>query len=148
MHLLRDDERHGHACCPRSRMRAAISMSAAYRCDDDRVFGARVPMRAHGCAVDPVDNDRVLFFARRPGTQAFELRRETLQVAYDRSPPGEGRHLAGHGLFSAAGDLLFMPEHDYENQRGIVSVRDARTFQSRERDRHAWHRSARSDLVE
>src|SRR5437868_8870806 len=45
-----------------------------------RVFGAKVPMRAHGCAIDPVDPQRVLFFARRPGTQAFELRRDSLRV--------------------------------------------------------------------
>src|SRR5690606_12305262 len=41
------------------------------------VFGARVPMRAHGCAIDPRDPMRVLYFARRPGTQAFELDHST-----------------------------------------------------------------------
>lgn len=94
---------------------------------DRRVFGARVPMRAHGCAVDPTDPQRVLFFARRPGTVAFELRRDSMRVltAFET---GVGRHLAGHGVFSAAGDLVFTPEHDYENVRGILTVRDARSF--------------------
>ena len=92
---------------------------------DDRVFGAHVPMRAHGCAVDPRDPQRVVFFARRPGTQAFELRRDTMQVRTILET-GAGRHLAGHGVFSHAGDLLFVPEHDYEHARGVVSVRDAR----------------------
>jgi len=102
-----------------------------------RVFGARVPMRAHGCAVDPLHPQRVLYFARRPGTQAFELHRDA--DAPDDGPrrgpaagvafeAGAGRHLSGHGVFSRAGDLLFVPEYDYENVRGVVAVRDARDF--------------------
>lgn len=92
-----------------------------------KVSGARVPLRAHGCAVDPADAQRVLFFARRPGTLAFELRRDTMQArtAFETQP---GRHLAGHGLFSHDGAWLFTPEHDYEHARGVIVVRDARTF--------------------
>lgn len=92
-----------------------------------RVFGAKVPVRAHGCAIDPTDPQRVLFFARRPGTQAFELRRDSLQVR-PLFETGAGRHLAGHGLFSRDGSLLYTPEHDYEHVRGVVAVRDARSF--------------------
>ncbi len=95
--------------------------------NDDQVFGARVPMRAHGCAVHPTDPQRVLFFARRPGTQAFELDRATMRVRTVFSTQ-TGRHLAGHGTYSAAGDLIFTPEHDYERARGVVVVRDARNF--------------------
>ncbi|MBM0104576.1 DUF1513 domain-containing protein [Steroidobacter sp. S1-65] len=95
---------------------------------DEKVFGARVPMRAHGCAVHPTDPNRVLFFARRPGTQAFELDRTSMQarVVFTTQP---GRHLAGHGSYSANGDLIFTPEHDYERVRGVVVVRDARNFE-------------------
>lgn len=91
------------------------------------VFGARVPMRAHGCAVHPTDSNRVLFFARRPGTQAFELDRTTLQArtVFTTEP---GRHLAGHGTYSADGALIYTPEHDYERAKGVVVVRDARSF--------------------
>ena len=39
-----------------------------------------------------------------------------------------GRHLAGHGLFSHDGQRLFTPEYDYEHQRGVLAVRDARDF--------------------
>ena len=42
------------------------------------------------------------------------------------TPPG--RHLAGHGAFSLDGEHLYTPEHDYENARGVIAVRDARTF--------------------
>lgn len=91
------------------------------------VFGARVPMRAHGCAVHPIDRSRVLFFARRPGTQGFELDLESNRVrrAFETR---QGQHLSGHGVFSAQGDVLFTPEHDYERVRGVVSVRDARDY--------------------
>jgi len=91
------------------------------------VFGARVPLRAHGCAVAPSNPMRVIFFARRPGTQAFELDRETTAVRMIFTTPA-GRHLAGHGLFSADGAWVLTPEHDYERARGVIAVRDARTF--------------------
>jgi uncharacterized protein len=92
-----------------------------------RVFGARVPLRAHGCAVHPDDPMRVLYFARRPGTQAFELDRSTNRVRSIFTTP-RGRHLAGHGVFSRDGRWLYTPEHDYENARGVLAVRDARTY--------------------
>lgn len=94
---------------------------------DEQVFGARVPMRAHGCAVHPTDPNRVLFFARRPGTQAFELDRATMRVRTVLTTE-TGRHLAGHGTYSADGSLILTPEHDYERARGVVVVRDARNF--------------------
>lgn len=94
---------------------------------DDEVFGARVPMRAHGCAVHPTDPNRVLFFARRPGTQAFELDRATMK-ARTVFTTETGRHLAGHGAYSADGSLVLTPEHDYERAKGVVVVRDARNF--------------------
>ena len=91
------------------------------------IAGARVPLRAHGCAIDPTDPQRVLFFARRPGTLAFELRRDSMLVRTVFETQA-GRHLAGHGVFSHDGALLFTPEHDYEHARGVVVVRDAHSF--------------------
>jgi hypothetical protein len=122
--------------------------------NDDRIFGTRVPMRAHGCAVHPADPQRVLFFARRPGTQAFELDRATLRVRTVFSTQA-GRHLAGHGAYSATGDLIFTPEHDYERARGVIVARDARSFavvgemDSNGLDPHelAWLPDGRSLLV-
>jgi uncharacterized protein len=92
-----------------------------------RVFGARVPMRAHGCAIDPRDPVRVVYFARRPGTQAFEFDRTTNAIHTGFATP-RGRHFAGHGLFSTDGNWLFTTEHDFEKVRGVIAVRDARTF--------------------
>jgi uncharacterized protein len=95
---------------------------------DKKVFGTRVPMRAHGCAVNPLDSNRVLFFARRPGTQAFELDRTTLRVRTVFSTR-TGQHLAGHGVYTPNGEFVLTPEHDYEHARGVVVVRDARSFE-------------------
>jgi hypothetical protein len=92
-----------------------------------QVFGARVDMRAHGCTVDPRDPQRVVFFARRPGTGGFELRLDTRR-ARQVFTTGPGRHLAGHGVFSRDGQWLLTPEHDYETPAGVLSVRDARDF--------------------
>jgi len=122
--------------------------------ETQHVFGAKVPMRAHGCAVHPLDPQRVLFFARRPGTLAFELRRDSMSVrTVFETPPG--RHLAGHGLFSHDGQRLFTPEYDYEHQRGVLAVRDARDFHTIDEidtlglDPHevAWLPDGRSLLV-
>lgn len=94
---------------------------------DGRVFGARIPVRAHGCALDPRDPQRAIFFARRPGTQAFvlDLASQRARLAFETTA---GRHFAGHGVFSTDGTLLYTPEHDYERKRGVLGVRDARDF--------------------
>lgn len=92
-----------------------------------KIFGVQIPMRAHACDVDPRDTQRVLFFARRPGTDAFELHLDT-GVMFRAFTTPAGRHLAGHGLFSRDGQWLFTPEHDYEHARGVIAVRDARNF--------------------
>ena len=91
------------------------------------IFGAPISMRAHGCAIDPNDPTRALFFARRPGTVCFEVNLLTRQARPIFETP-EGRHLSGHGVFCASGDLLYTPEHDYENAKGLIAVRDTRTF--------------------
>ncbi len=94
---------------------------------EGRVFGSRVTARVHGNAADPTNARRVIFFARRPGTEAFEFNLSSLEVTTAFATPA-GRHLAGHGLFSPDGTLLLTPEHDYETPRGVIGIRDARNF--------------------
>ena len=94
---------------------------------EGRVFGRPVAARVHGNAIDPLHPQRVLFFARRPGTQAFELDLKTLEVRTAFATPA-GRHLAGHGLFSPDGALLLTAEHDYAATRGVLGIRDAHDF--------------------
>jgi hypothetical protein len=94
---------------------------------DGRVFGHKVPARVHGNAIDPLHPQRVLFFARRPGTDVFELDLATMQMRPAFTTQA-GRHLAGHGLFSADGSVLFTSEHEYDTPRGVIGIRDARDF--------------------
>ena len=114
--MLRDRSRHGTLLSAFEDARGDQYVGGI-TLDTAQVFGAKVPARAHGCAIDPRNAERVLFFARRPGTIAYELRRDTMSVRTVLETPA-GRHLAGHGLFSHDGELLFTPEHDYENERG------------------------------
>ncbi len=120
--------RHARARCSLpTKMRAADQYVGGLSLKNDEVFGARVPMRAHGCAVHPTDPNRVLFFARPGRRQAFELDRATMKARTVFTTEA-GRHLAGHGTYSADGNLILTPEHDYERAKGVVVVRDARNF--------------------
>lgn len=150
---LRDRSRHGTLLSAFEDARGDQYVGGV-ALDSAQVFGAKVPARAHGCAIDPRDAGRVLFFARRPGTMAYELRRDTMSVRTIFETPA-GRHLAGHGLFSRNGEFLLTPEHDYENERGVVAVRDTRDFRivdeidTRGLDPHeiAWLPDGQSMLV-
>ena len=150
---LRNTQRHGTVLSAFEDVRGDQYVGGV-SLETERVFGTRVPLRAHGCAADPRDPQRVLFFARRPGTLAFELRLDSMAVRTVFETPA-GRHLAGHGLFSPDGQLLFTPEHDYEQARGVVAVRDVRDFRILEEidtcgiDPHeiAWLPGSRSLLV-
>jgi hypothetical protein len=91
------------------------------------VFGHKVSARVHGNAIDPLRPQRVLYFARRPGVDVFELDLATMQVRTAFATPA-GRHLAGHGLFSADGSVVFTSEHEYDTPRGVIGIRDAQDF--------------------
>ena len=83
-----------------------------------------LPGRGHGAAISPGSRAAVVF-ARRPGRFALALdlgnRRRT---ALFTTPPD--RHFCGHGLFSADGGLLYATENDFEAERGVLGVYDAR----------------------
>jgi hypothetical protein len=85
---------------------------------------ASLPARAHGLAHSPATG-RIVAFARRPGTFAmvFDPSRQTEPVVIT-SP--EGRHFYGHGHFSPNGALLYASENDFDGNRGMIGVYDAR----------------------
>jgi len=97
-----------------------------------QVQSCAVPMRGH--AVLPLAGDKALLFGRRP---AFEcavvifppspLEGEGLGVR--GIPATAGRHFNGHGCLSANGDVLFTTENDYDEKRGVLGIRDSKTFQ-------------------
>ena len=100
----------------------------AYSLSGEPLFDLRIPDRAHGMAMNPVRPSEMIFFARRPGVHLHRLNIEDpLDVKTIDSE--EGRHFYGHGCFSADGSWLYNSENDYENGRGLITVRDAISLQ-------------------
>ncbi|CDZ68744.1 Uncharacterized conserved protein UCP028101 [Neorhizobium galegae bv. orientalis] len=83
-----------------------------------------LPARAHGMAYSAATG-RTVAFARRPGTFAmvFDPSRQAEPVMVT-SP--EGRHFYGHGHFSPDGTRLYASENDFDGNRGMIGVYDAR----------------------
>jgi hypothetical protein len=88
-----------------------------------------LPARAHGMAFSKATG-RTVAFARRPGTYAMIFdpsgRDEPIVIA-----AAEGRHFYGHGAFSPDGRLLYASENDFDNNRGMIGLYDARNHFSR-----------------
>jgi hypothetical protein len=85
-----------------------------------------LPARAHGMAFSTVTG-RTVAFARRPGTYAM------IFDPWTRSEPivitsSENRHFYGHGVFSPDGRLLYASQNDFENNRGVIGIYDARNL--------------------
>ena len=89
-------------------------------------FRLPLPTRGHQFAVSP---DGALLFAapRRPGTTALVLDLVAARIAA-ACHAAPGRHFFGHAAFSADGASLFTTENDYDRGRGVVVVRETRTF--------------------
>jgi hypothetical protein len=83
-----------------------------------------LPARAHGMAFSKATG-RTVAFARRPGTFAM------IFDPWSKADPiviaaREGRHFYGHGAFSPDGRLLYASENDFDGNRGMIGIYDAR----------------------
>ncbi|WP_105383627.1 DUF1513 domain-containing protein [Neorhizobium alkalisoli] len=83
-----------------------------------------LPARAHGMAYSAVTN-RAVAFARRPGTFAMVFDPDGQAEPVVITSP-EGRHFYGHGHFSPNGALLYASENDFDGNRGMIGIYDAR----------------------
>ncbi|MBV2089952.1 MAG: DUF1513 domain-containing protein [Candidatus Thiodiazotropha sp. (ex Ctena orbiculata)] len=83
--------------------------------------------RGHGVSLHP-SNNRIVMFARRPGTEAIEVDLESHdhRLAFVCK---KNRHLFGHGCFSADGKLLFNTETEIDTGRGLIAIRDANSYE-------------------
>ncbi|MDP9571327.1 UNVERIFIED_ORG: hypothetical protein J2W66_001812 [Agrobacterium larrymoorei] len=83
-----------------------------------------LPARAHGMAFSP-ETGMTVAFARRPGTffVAFDPRGRRAPVVINTP---EGRHFYGHGQFSPDGTILYASENDFDGNRGVIGLYDAR----------------------
>lgn len=115
-----------------SSRQSSIYYSAATNTDGDHfvsglndlgevLFSTPLPARAHAIAVRP-NAQEIVVFARRPEHFIFILDTLTGRIIkqIENNLP-----LYGHGVFSSDGKLLFTTENDYNNQQGLIGVRDA-----------------------
>lgn len=83
-----------------------------------------LPARSHGMAFSPATSHLVAF-ARRPGTFALVTDRSG-KAAPITIAAAEDRHFFGHGCFSPDGKLLYASENDFDANRGVIGLYDAR----------------------
>lgn len=89
--------------------------------EGDTISTVELPGRAHGLASSA---DKVVAFARRPGTFAFVFDRQNrTQPIVINAPPD--RHFYGHGHFSPDGRILYASENDFDANRGTIGLYDA-----------------------
>ncbi|MEZ5453088.1 MAG: DUF1513 domain-containing protein [Thiothrix sp.] len=90
-----------------------------------QVQSIAVPVRGH--AVLPLADRRVLLFGRRPAFESAEVNFGDGSTTPFKAT--SGRHFDGHGCLSASGDVLFTTENAYDEKRGVLGIRDSKTFQ-------------------
>jgi hypothetical protein len=83
-----------------------------------------LPARAHGMATSHATGITVAF-ARRPGTFAMAFDPAGRAEPVTMHTP-ENRHFYGHGQFSPDGSILYASENDFEGNRGVIGLYDAR----------------------
>ncbi|MBB4143530.1 DUF1513 domain-containing protein [Rhizobium rhizoryzae] len=84
-----------------------------------------LPARAHGLSYCLLTG-RCVVFARRPGTFALIFDPSGQDEPVLISTPS-GRHFYGHGHFSPDGRLLYASENDFDGNRGVIGVYDAKS---------------------
>ena len=89
-----------------------------------RAFDLPLPARGHSFAVHSGTRGAVQF-ARRPGRFALVLDLAQGRIRHGFATPA-GRHFYGHGVFSHCGRLLYASENDFNNERGVIGVYDAK----------------------
>ncbi len=86
-----------------------------------------LPWRGHGLAMHPLKPGRVLLFARRPGTECYEVDLASQRISHTYSAQAE-HNFCGHGCFSQDGRRLFTTEMDNTTGTGKIGVRDSLTY--------------------
>ena len=100
--------------------------AAAFDGDGELKFASPIPFRGHDIIPSP-DGTSAVAVARRPGTALlrFDLADGYRLLSVDAAP---GRHFYGHAVFTPDGNWFLTTENDYENGRGVIGVRDAKTL--------------------
>lgn len=101
---------------------------AVFTSSGQMVSSTQVAQRVHDQAIHPLNPSLIVFFSRRPGTDAYvySLQEQAIVATFQS---GEGRTFYGHGTFSTNGDYLYTCENDYTTGQGVISVRDSSTWE-------------------
>jgi hypothetical protein len=93
------------------------------------VSQTRLPKRGHDTLALPHKAGHVLVLARRPDRFAMEI--NVLEGKVTRVFEAQrGHHFYGHGELSSDGRFLYTSENDYENNRGVITVRETEHYQT------------------
>lgn len=101
---------------------AGDSYATAFDSAGEAAIDIPLPARGHGIAIAP-DQKTAVILGRRPGLYAFAVSLRDGAVTH-RFEPAKGRHLCGHGLYTADGALFLATETDWEGERGLIGVYD------------------------
>lgn len=83
---------------------------------------------AHGIIIDPNNKKRLLTFEKE-GARAAVVDLNHHSVTKNLTT-ADDRYFNGHGTFNKTGDRLFSTETSRDTHRGIISIRDGKTFDS------------------
>ncbi|MFN7975927.1 MAG: DUF1513 domain-containing protein [Acidobacteriota bacterium] len=81
----------------------------------------------HGFSPDPTNARRAVFFEKK-GPGACEVDLVEGRVLRPITSP-KNRHFYGHGAFTRDGKILFAAENNLDTYRGLIVIRDGKTFQ-------------------
>ncbi|MEM8682938.1 MAG: DUF1513 domain-containing protein [Pseudomonadota bacterium] len=100
--------------------------AAAFDADGELKFASPIPFRGHDIVPSP-DGTSAVAVARRPGTAVLRF---DLADGYRLQSAGAApdRHFYGHAVFTPDGKWFLTTENDYENGRGVIGIRDAKTL--------------------
>ncbi|WP_259782646.1 DUF1513 domain-containing protein [Aestuariispira ectoiniformans] len=88
------------------------------------IFRHALPARAHGMARRPGTLEAAVF-ARRPGDYVAVIDLFSGNTVHEVKVP-ENRRFYGHGAFSLDGRYLFTTENDFDGEKGVIGIWDAK----------------------
>ena len=104
------------------------NMAAAINNQGVIVSSVKLPARGHDSLALPHKPGHALVFARRPDRFAVEIDFINGEIVSNIQSQSDS-HFYGHGAFSKDRQYLYTTENLYDKKRGLIVVRDAKTYQ-------------------
>ena len=104
------------------------NMAVAINSHGQIVNSVKLPARGHDSLALPHKPGHALVFARRPDRFAVEIDFINGKIVSQIQSQADS-HFYGHGAFSKDSQYLYTTENLYAKKRGLIVVRDAKTYQ-------------------